>query len=452
MRVEQKLCQMPVLKDAAWQVKTCGGLLSSIGVEQWWPTKAKEFTMFLTNLLTFVNSPILPVWLLLIALAACAAMRWGWLLAHKNSQENLVGQKKALQSIQDAWAKEAKEAETQRQAHKNTIYALQAKLTKLDYVARDTDKTTEQEYREICDEHDEEYEMPEPLEGAMEFALESTLCKKVLSAIHYDLCEQRISNPDMELYQEWVNSLQSHITSWDERRRAILRLENLLGRLNALERILQYAHGVKAYSMSYSSLPVRSHQDLYNLTVPLREFLEMKLTSKTAYLVAEAAQFTREVEGLERKHKVLDGALTVFYEATCAHIKQQTLGAWDSVITYAFESSPCFLMAFYQESLKKSEDAYAQAMQVLANERECGQCKAAEHMSRALMHWGFRRALGVVINPVRDAELVRGAYDQFLRDVEAKIPQSLQELKQVMDDQFAFFDEEEFANFPKLFS
>lgn len=410
--------------------------------------------MFLIDLLTFVTSSVLPAWLLLIVLAACAAMLWGHFGARKNYQENLTGQKKALQSIQDAHAKKATEAETQRQAHMNTISALQATLTKLEYVVRGTDEATEWEYREICDEHDEEYEMPEPLEGATEFAHEITCVSKVLSAIHFDLCEQRISDPNMEFYQNWVNSLQSHITSWDEQRRAILRLENLLGRLNAMERTLQYAHGVKAYSMSYSSLPVRSYQDLYDLTVPLREFLELKLKSKTADLVAEAAQFTMEVEGLEREHEVLDGALTVFYSATCARIKQQTLSAWDSVIAYAFESSPCFLMAFYQESLTKSEDEYVRAMRILADERECGQCKAVEHMSIAMQHWGFRRVLGVVINPVRDVEIVRGAYDQFLRDVEAKIPQSLQELKRVMDDPFAFFDDEteEFANFPKLFS
>ncbi|HEU5375890.1 MAG TPA: hypothetical protein VFV38_10655 [Ktedonobacteraceae bacterium] len=410
--------------------------------------------MFLTDLLTFVTSPVLPVWLLLIVLTACATMLRGHFGARKTYQENLTGQKKALQSIQEAHAKKAQEAETQRQAHKNTIYALQATLTKLAYVVRDTDEATEREYREIVDEHDEEYEMPEPLEGATEFAHEITCISKVLSAIHYDLCEQRISDPDIEFYQNWVNSLQSHITSWDKRRRAILRLENLLGRLNALERILQHAHGLKGCSASYSSIPVQSHQDLYDLTVPLREFLELKLKSKTGDLVAEATQFTMEVEGLEREHEVLDGALTVFYEATCARIKQLTLGAWDSVIAYAFESSPCLLMAFYQESQRKSEDEYAEAMQILADERECGQCKAVEHMSTALRHWGFRRALGVVMTPVRDAEIVRGAYDQFLRDVEAKIPQSLQELKQVMDDPYAFFDDEteEFANFPKLFS
>lgn len=403
--------------------------------------------MFLIDLLTFATSLVVPAWFLVIVLAACAAMLWGHFRARKNYQEDLAIQKIVLQCNQDARAKEAKEAKTQRKAHKKTIYALQAQLKKLEYVVRDTDEATEQAYREICEEHDEEYEMPEPLEGAREFALEITFLHKVLTAIHYDLYEQRISDPDMEFYQNWVNSLQSQITSWDERRRAILRLENFLGRLNALEKTLQCAHGVKACSKSYTSVPVQSHQDLFNLVVVLRDWLERKLKSKTADLVKEAAQFTLEVEGLERDHEALDGALTVSYETTSSKLKQVALGAWDFVIAYAFETSPAFLVPYYQESLVREENEYAQAMEFLADKGECGQCKAVEHVSIAIKHWGFWRALHVVMY---EKQSVKEAYDEFLLDVEAKIPSCLQELKRVMDDPFAL--DEEFASRPKLFS
>jgi hypothetical protein len=262
--------------------------------------KAKEFIMAFIDLLTFVTSPVVPVWVLLIALAACAAMLWVHCGARTNRQENLAGQKPVPQSIQNASAKEAKEAETRRQAHKNTVSALQARLRKLEYVVRGTDEASEQEYRDICEEQDEEYEMPEPLQDAVEFALEITFLRKVLSAIYCDLSEERISDLDLEFYQKWVTSLQSQITSWDERRRAISRLENLKARLLLLEQILQRAHDVETRSSSYSSIPVQSHQDLFNLVVVLRDWLERKLTSKTADLVKEAAQFTLEVEDLER--------------------------------------------------------------------------------------------------------------------------------------------------------
>jgi hypothetical protein len=409
--------------------------------------KAKEFTMFLIDLLTFATSLVVPAWFLVIVLAACAAMLWGHFRARKNYQEDLAIQKIVLQCNQDARAKEAKEAETRRQAHKNTISALQARLRKLEYVVRGTDEASEQEYRDICEEQDEEYEMPEPLQDAVEFALEITFLRKVLSAIYCDLSEERISDLDLEFYQKWVTSLQSQITSWDERRRAISRLENLKARLLLLEQILQRAHDVETRSSSYSSIPVQSHQDLFNLVVVLRDWLERKLTSKTADLVKEAAQFTLEVEDLERQHEALDGALTVSYETTSSILKQVALGAWDFVIAYAFETSPAFLVPYYQESLHREENEFAQAMAFLAERGECGQCKAVEHMSIAIKHWGFWRALHVVMY---EKQSVKEAYDEFLLDVEAKIPSCLEELKRVMDDPFAL--DEEFASMPKLFS
>ncbi len=403
--------------------------------------------MTFIDLLTFVTSPVVPVWVLLIALAACAAMLWVHFGARTNRQENLAGQKPVPQSTHDASAKEANEAETRRQAHKNTISALQARLTKLEYVVRGTDEASEQEYRDVCEEQDEKYEMPEPLRDAAEFALEITFLHKVLSAIYCDLSEERISDLDLEFYQNWVTSLQSQITSWDERRRAISRLENLKARLLLLEQVLQRAHGVETRSSSYSSTPVQSHQDLFNLVVVVRDWLERKLTSKTADLVEEAAQFTLEVEHLESLHEKLDGALTVAYETTTSELKQVALGAWDFVIAYAFETSPAFLAPYYQESLVREENEYAQAMAFLAETGECGQCKAVEHMSIAIKHWGFWRALYVVIY---EKQSVKEAYDEFLLDVEAKIPSCLQELRRVMDDPFAL--DEEFASMPKLFS
>jgi hypothetical protein len=401
--------------------------------------------MFLIDLLTFATSLVVPAWFLVIVLAACAAMLWGHFRARKNYQEDLAIQKIVLQCNQDARAKEAKEAETRRQAHKNTISALQARLRKLEYVVRGTDEASEQEYRDICEEQDEEYEMPEPLQDAVEFALEITFLRKVLSAIYCDLSEERISDLDLEFYQKWVTSLQSQITSWDERRRAISRLENLKARLLLLEQILQRAHDVETRSSSYSSIPVQSHQDLFNLVVVLRDWLERKLTSKTADLVKEAAQFTLEVEDLERQHEALDGALTVSYETTSSILKQVALGAWDFVIAY--ETSPAFLVPYYQESLHREENEFAQAMAFLAERGECGQCKAVEHMSIAIKHWGFWRALHVVMY---EKQSVKEAYDEFLLDVEAKIPSCLEELKRVMDDPFAL--DEEFASMPKLFS
>jgi hypothetical protein len=206
-------------------------------------------------------------------------------------------------------------------------------------------------------------------------------------------------------------------------------LENLKARLLFLEHMLHVAHGVETCSSKYSSIPVQSHQDLFDLIVPLREFLELKLTSKTADPVKEAAQFTLEVEYLERQHEALDGALTRSYETTALTLKQAALGAWDDVIAYAFESSASFLAPYYQESLIKEEAEYAQAMTLLADEGKCAQYKAVEHMSIAIKHWGFWRALHVVIYENRSPNLVREAYDEFLLDVEAKIPCCLQELK-----------------------
>lgn len=393
---------------------------------------------------------VVPVWFLVIALAACGAMLWGRPSASKNAMDHLAVQKPVCPLSLDAYAEEAKEAETLRQAHKATIYALHIQLTKLEYVVRGTDNASEKECRDICKEHGEAYEMPDPLEGAAEFALEIAFLHKVLSAIHYDLYEKRISDPDMQFYQNWVTSLQSHITFWNERRQALLRLKNLLGRLHVLEKMLHFEHGVETYSSSYTAYPVQSHQNLFDLVVAFRKFLEMKRTSKNADLVKEVAQFTLEVQALERQHEALDGALTVAYEETHQRIKQTVLGAWDSVMAYAFESSPCVLMAYSQESQTKYEDEYVQALQILGNEGECAQHKAVEHLSTSMKHWGFWRALNVVMSEVCDAKFVAGAYGQFLLDVEVKIPHCLQELKQVMENPFAFDDE--FISFHPLFS
>lgn len=129
---------------------------------------------FIAILFTFVTSSVVPFWFLLIVLAASVALLWAWLNARKTYQGHLAGQKRVLQFALNAHAEEARKAETQRQAHKETIFALLGQLTKLEYVVRGTDEASEQEYRDLCEERDEEYEMPDPLEGATEFALEIT--------------------------------------------------------------------------------------------------------------------------------------------------------------------------------------------------------------------------------------------------------------------------------------
>lgn len=222
--------------------------------------------------------------------------------------------------------------------------------------------------------------------------------------------------------------------------------KNLKVDLAIQEHIHLYSQEVHAEEAEQAETQRKAYQETISVLQAQLARLEHVMWGRDG--VREDTQFTQETENLTQQDEARDGALTVWYEITHVRLKQEALGGWDAVVAYAFESSPRFLMGFYQESLKKYEDEYATAMQLLADEGECAQREAIEHIIISMKHWGFWRALNVAMNRERDVHLVRAAYVQFLRDVEWKVPHCLQELKQVMDTSF----DDQFARPQKLFS
>ena len=391
----------------------------------------------LTFLATIIIVSSAPAWLLPfigLTLGATALMSILWITTCRTLKQQQAKVAIAEEVRRMVCEGEEERTEAQQHAHIQQLEALHKDLVALEYTLRGTDEVAEQAYRTHCEETDEDYMLPEFIEGVAEFAVETMVLQQVVLSLHRELVEGRIHMLDCEWYQQRVASLRHRFASWQLQHHARAQLQQCLTRLRLLEQELRCAHGVGSETRASSSPTgsVHAYHKLCDLVVVVRQFLEMKLRSRTADLVQEARQFKGEVDELERKHTALDDALYEDYAVTHRRITREALGVWGTVMTAVRTTALAELQVDAQYHLTQQDEAFARAKRLLATRGACGQHEAVEQVSASLKQWSFGRALQLIMAEAQTPEERQTAYDQFALDVEHMVSSRLQELVQVL--------------------